>query len=30
MTYKPLKDKTPYSKAYTLWKEELELIMNKK
>jgi xylulokinase len=30
MTYRPLKDKIPYSKAYALWKEELELIMNKK
>lgn len=30
MTYRPLKDKTPYSKAYALWKEELELIMNKR
>lgn len=30
MTYKPLKDKEPYEKAYWLWKQELESILNKK
>jgi len=29
MTYMPLKDKEPYLKAYQLWKNELELIINK-
>ncbi|WP_242132419.1 xylulokinase [Aestuariivivens marinum] len=28
MTYKPNKDKAPYLKAYTKWKQELELILN--
>jgi xylulokinase len=29
MTYKPFKDKQPYLEAYQLWKNELELIINK-
>lgn len=29
MTYMPFKDKEPYLKAYQLWKNELELIINK-
>lgn len=29
MTYMPFKDKQPYLKAYQLWKNELELIINK-
>lgn len=29
MTFKPLKDKKPYLKAYINWKKELELILNK-
>ncbi|MEP3837151.1 MAG: FGGY family carbohydrate kinase [Algibacter sp.] len=28
MTFKPLKDKTPYVKAYNTWKKELELVLN--
>ncbi|MFS4467840.1 xylulokinase [Maribacter sp. 2210JD10-5] len=30
MTYKPLKDKKGYEKAYQIWKKELELILNNK
>ena len=30
MTFKPLKDKKPYIKAYKNWKKELELILNNK
>lgn len=29
MTYMPFKDKAPYLEAYQLWKNELELIINK-
>jgi xylulokinase len=29
MTYMPFKDKSPYLAAYELWKNELELIINK-
>jgi xylulokinase len=29
MTYMPFKDKAPYMEAYQLWKNELELIINK-
>ncbi|UKM66527.1 FGGY family carbohydrate kinase [Flavobacteriaceae bacterium GSB9] len=29
MTFKPLKDKAPYSEAYRNWKNELEIILNK-
>jgi xylulokinase len=29
MTYMPFKDKQPYLDAYQLWKNELELIINK-
>lgn len=30
LTYKPLKDKEPYEKAYARWKRELESILKKK
>ncbi len=30
LTYKPLKDKAPYEKAYARWKRELESILKKK
>src|SRR5210317_1726873 len=30
LTYKPYKDKAPYEKAYTRWKQELESILKKK
>jgi xylulokinase len=30
MTFMPFKDKSPYLKAYTNWKKELELILNKR
>jgi xylulokinase len=29
MTYRPLGDKTPYTKAYSIWKKELESLLNK-